>query len=352
MSNRREMNLGDGFINDDSPCFVIAEIGHNHQGSLEKCKQIIDAAVEAGADAVKLQKRDNVSLFTKQMYQSPYNSENAFGETYGAHREFLEFGLEEYKILKEYCKQKDVYFFATAFDFKSADFLNELDLPFFKMASGDLTNIPLLRYVASLGKPMFVSTGGGDMNDVRRAHDAIKEINPNLCIMQCTAGYPPEYEELNLNVIKTYREEFPETVIGFSSHDSGIVMPIVSYMLGARVVEKHFTLNRAWKGTDHAFSLSPTGLKKMIRDLKRTKTALGDGIKRTYPSERKPITKMSKKIVVSRDLSAGHVLQPSDLTFKSPGDGLPPYLMEQFVGKVIRQNLREDDDLTLSSVEL
>ena len=155
---------------------------------------------------------------------------------------------------------------------------------------------------------MIVSTGGALLEDVQRAYDTIMPINPQLAILQCTAGYPAAFEELDLRVIATYRERFPGAVIGFSSHDNGIAMPVAAYMLGARIVEKHFTLNRAMKGTDHAFSLEPVGLRKMVRDLERTYKAMGDGSKKIYDSEKAPIVKMGKSLVVARDLPSGHVL--------------------------------------------
>src|SRR5690606_9130322 len=283
-----KFTIGERVITSDGgDSYVIAEIGHNHQGDLEKCKQLFKAAAECGAQAVKLQKRDNRALFTREMYDSPYNSENAYAESYGLHREALEFGRDEYLELKRYAKELGVTFFSTAFDHKSADFLAELDMPAYKIASGDLTNIPLIKYVAEIGKPVVLSTGGGTMEDAQRAYEAIMPINPNVCIMQCTSGYPPEWSELNLRVIETFRQSFPDIVIGFSAHDNGIAMPLVAYMLGARMIEKHFTLNRAWKGTDQAFSLEPAGLRKMIRDLERTQIALGHGKKQSYPSQAK-----------------------------------------------------------------
>jgi N-acetylneuraminate synthase/sialic acid synthase len=193
---------------------------------------------------------------------------------------------------------------------------------------------------------MFLSTGGGTMEDVNRAYDAIMPINQQLCLLQCTAGYPAEFEELNLRVITSFRERFPDTVAGLSSHDNGIAMAVAAYILGARVVEKHFTLNHTWKGTDHAFSLEPIGFKKMVRDLQRLKVAMGDGVKRTYDNEVNPIIKMGKKIVAARDLPAGCTLRREDLTLKSPGDGLPPYEMEKVIGRVTLQPLSEDDDIT------
>ena len=321
----RELTVDGYTINDDNDCYVIAEIGHNHQGNLDQCKELFKAAANCGANAVKLQKRANRTMYTKAMFDEPYNSENAFAPTYGEHREFLEFGRDEYLALKVYAQELGITFFSTAFDFESADFLEEIDLPAYKIASGDLTNIPLIEYVAKQGKPMF--------------------INPQLCIMQCTASYPCEFDKLNLRVVETFREAFPDTVVGLSSHDNGYTLGLGAYMLGARVIEKHFTLNRSKKGTDHAFSLESSGLRRLTRDLQRLNIALGDGVKRAYDEEAAPLTKMSKKLVAARDLPAGHVLTRDDIAIKSPGDGTPPYELENIIGKTTSVALATDDNI-------
>jgi len=341
----RQLVIDGKVIQDDGDCWIIAEIGHNHQGRLKTAKDMFRVAKECGADAVKLQKRDNRHLYTKAMYDKSYDHENSFGLTYGEHRQALEFGWAEYKELMDYAKELEITMFATAFDFASADFLAELDVPAFKIASGDLKTIPLLTYVAKFQKPMIVSTGGGTMEDVNRAYDAIMPINQQLCFLQCTAGYPAAFEELNLNVITTFRERFPKSVIGLSSHDNGIAMAVAAYMLGARVIEKHFTLNHTWKGTDHAFSLEPTGFKKMVRDLRRVRVAMGDGVKRVYETEVNPMVKMGKKLVAARDLPAGHAIRREDIAIKSPGDGLPPYELNKIVGRVTRLPLKQDQSI-------
>lgn len=346
----RSLTIDGVTIHDDGDCYVIAEIGHNHQGDLEQCMEMFRVAKECGADAVKLQKRDNRSLFTKEMFDSPYSNRNSYGDTYGTHREALEFTREQHMDLQKCAVDLGITFFSTAFDFRSADFLANLGMPAFKMASGDLTNIPLLRHVARIGRPMIVSTGGGNMEDVQRAYDAIMPINRQLCILQCTAGYPPEFEELNLRVIETYRKAFPDIVIGLSGHDSGVAMSLVGYVLGARVLEKHFTLNRALKGTDHAFSLEPAGLKKVVRDLRRARVALGDGVKARYESEVKPLYKMAKKLVAARDLPEGHQLAAEDLAIKSPNDGLPPYYFDELVGGVLTRAVKADESVLLEDV--
>lgn len=339
----RELVVGRHVVNDESPAYVIAEIGHNHQGDMKIAEELFRQAAACGASAVKLQKRDNFTLYTKAMYDKPYDNENSYGATYGEHREFLEFDEPRYVELQGVAAELKVDFFATAFDIASADMLAAIDVPAYKIASGDLRSTPLLKHVAKFGKPMFVSTGGGTLDDVKRAYDTIMPINTQLCIMQCTAGYPAEWSELDLRVISTFRELFPDIVIGFSSHDNGIAMAVAAYVLGARVVEKHFTLNRAMKGTDHKFSLEPVGMRKMVRDLVRIHVALGDGKKKVYASEVDPIKKMSKKLVAARDLHEGHVLTPEDFAFKSPGDGLPLYEMDGMIGKALKVHVRADD---------
>jgi sialic acid synthase len=341
----RSIEIDSVTINDDSDCYVIAELGHNHQGQVETAKALIKAAHECGAQAVKLQKRDNRSLYTQEMYDKPYENENSFGPTYGQHREALEFGWDQYQELQAYARELGITLFATAFDFPSADFLAKLDMPAFKMASGDLTNIPLLTYVASFNKPMIISTGGGSLEDVQRAYAAVMSINSQVCLLQCTASYPAAFEELNLRVITTYRERFPDVVVGLSAHDSGIAMALVGYVLGARVVEKHFTLNHSMKGTDHAFSLEHSGLRRLVRDLKRAKVALGDGIKRPLASEAAPLQKMGKKLVAAHDLPAGQVLSRADIAIKSPSDGLPPYEIDKFIGRTLGRALVQDENL-------
>ena len=351
MSERR-LTIDGVEIHDGGACYVIAEVGHNHQGDLQQAKDLIDAAKDCGADAVKLQKRANRSLYTREFYEQPYDNEFSFGRTYGEHREALELSPDEYRELQGHARGVGITFFATAFDVESADFLAELDMPAFKFASGDIRNTPLLRHVAGFGKPMVLSTGGADLADVERAVEAILPLNEQLCILQCTAAYPADTDDLNLNVITTLRERFPGLVIGLSDHQNGIAMAVVAYMLGARVIEKHFTLNHAAKGTDHAFSLMPEGMRKLVRDLQRVPGALGDGVKRPLPIEEAPIRKMGKKLVAARELDEGHVLAAEDVAIKSPADGgLPPYELDRIVGSRLRRRLAPDENVELADLE-
>ena len=342
----REFSVNGKKFSDDTAPFIIAEVGHNHQGNLETALKLIRAASHAGASAVKFQKRSNRSLFSQDAYDAPYTGENSFGATYGLHREALEFGLDEYRECISEAKRCQIEFFATAFDFESADFLAELEMPAYKIASGDLKTIPLIEYVAKIGKPIILSTGGGTIEDIDRAVNAVLKHNKNLALLQCTAGYPPEYSELNLRVIETFRSRYPDVTVGYSGHDSGIAMGLVAYILGARVIEKHFTLNRAMKGTDHAFSLEPQGMQKLVRDVERAQLALGDGNKGTYPSEVAPLKKMGKSIFYTRSLAKGNELGLEDIDFRSPGDGVPPYKAAEFLGKPVACDVKTGTKLT------
>jgi sialic acid synthase len=290
----RELEIDGVRIADDTECYVIAEIGHNHQGNLDLCKQMFDAAKWAGCSAVKLQKRDNKTLYTEEAYNAPYNSENAFGPTYGLHREALEFNQDQYLRLQAYARHIGITFFATAFDVPSANFLWDLGVPAIKIASGDLTNSYLLEYAASLDVPVILSTGGGDMKQVLASKEVFDKAGCPKGILQCTSGYPASYDELSLRVIESYRALMWDTVIGWSAHDTGIAMAPVAYALGARIIEKHFTLNRAMKGTDQPMSLEPQGMRTMIDNLRQCRAALGDGRKLRYQSEYGPLKKQWK----------------------------------------------------------
>ncbi|MFD8639365.1 N-acetylneuraminate synthase family protein [Streptomyces zaomyceticus] len=346
----RELTVNERIISDDTDAYVIAEIGHNHEGDLGKAEELVRQAAAAGASAVKLQKRNNRSLYTRAMYDSPYTGRNSYGPTYGAHREFLEFGTHEYTRLQQLSAELGVDFIATAFDFASVDFLAELGVPAIKIASGDIRNTPLLAYAAKVGKPLIVSTGGADMESVRRACGTVLPINPDLALLQCTATYPTEPEELNLAVVGTYRAEFPDTVIGYSGHDIGPWAAWTAYALGARVVEKHVTLDRTRPGSDHKFSLEQADIAELVDGLRRVRRSLGSDEKRVLPAERPAMNKMGKKLVTQGDLPAGHRLTLEDVAIKSPGDGLTPDRLADVVGRRLSRPLAADADITLDDL--
>jgi sialic acid synthase len=291
----REFQIGTRRISDTTPCYVIGEIGHNHQGKLDTARALIQSCATAGVDAVKFQKRDVETLYSRSMLEAPYEHENSFGPTYGAHRRALEFGMREYIASRTIAKAAGVEFLATAFDERSADFLMEVGVPALKIASGGLTDHVLLRHVGRLGVPIILSTGGACWHEIDNAVELLQVFPSPLALLHCTAAYPVTQDaELNLRAIPAMRERYPHLVIGWSSHDPGVSMSLIAYAYGARILEKHVTLNRAMKGTDHAFSLEPKGVQVLCEDLKRAHLANGDGIKRLYDSERKPLAKMRR----------------------------------------------------------
>lgn len=267
---------------------VISEIGSNHQGDMPLALKMIQVAAEAGADSVKFQKRD-INSYSKEWRDQPYNSENSFGKTYGEHRAALDFDGPQFAEIFECAKFHRIGCFATAFDVASVDFLMELGADRLKIASGSLRDLHLISYAVSTGARVYLSTGGGTLEDVDKAADLLPD---GSVLMQATSQYPCPFDRLDLRVITLYRNRYPHLRIGASLHDNGIAMAVAAVTLGAETIEKHITLDRTMKGTDQAFSLEPQGLEKMVRDIRRLEVALGDGDKHLYAEEIPAINKM------------------------------------------------------------
>lgn len=339
------------FIGDGHPTFVIAEAGINHQGQVKIAKELIDLAVESGADCVKFQKRTSNKILTKAGLAKPYDNPNSFGPTYGEHREALELNFDQWKELKKYSDEKGILFSASGWDEDSVDFLDELGIPFYKVASADLTNFPLLKHTALKKKPMIMSTGMSDMETVKIALEYVKQFTSKIVLLQCTSTYPTPIEELNLKVIETYKKEFPELVIGYSGHEKGVAISLSAVVLGAKVIERHFTLDRTMKGGDHAASLEPSGIKHLIRDIRFFEQAYSDGIKRKYPGEEGPFKKLSKSLVTTTEVKKGTVLSREMIYWKSPGTGISPMNLEKVIGKKVTRDIGDDEVINEEDVE-
>ncbi len=324
------------------PVYVIAEIGINHQGEVEIAKKLINEAASAGADGVKFQKRSIKRILTQEGLEMPYENRNSFGKTYGEHKRALELSEQDYHTLFAHAKEQNVDFIASGWDEESIDFLDELGVPFFKMASADLTNLPLLVHTAGKGKPMILSTGMADMEMVQTAFDAVSPLNSEIAILQCTSTYPSAFEEINLEVINTFRQAFPASVIGYSGHELGIAITEAAVALGAKIVERHFTLDRTMKGGDHAASLEPGGFGKMVRDIRHIEAAHGIGTKQVQKSELPIFKKLAKSVVSISEISAGTVLSRDMLTTKGPGNGISPTRMNDLIGKSVKHTLPAD----------
>ncbi len=329
-------------VSDPSYSFIIAEIGNNHQGSLDHAFKLIDQAKECGADAVKFQKRCNKKLFTPDFYNSPYDNPNSFGDSYGIHRDAIELTIENMAKLKRYADKIGITFFCTPFDEQSLYELESLDLDFYKVASADLVHIPFLKLISKTKKNLIISTGHASYEDIDRALENIQHNN-EVAILHCTAAYPAPIESLNLNCIDHLKNRYPNNIIGISDHENGIDAALIAYMKGARVFEKHFTLNRSNKGTDNAFSLEPTGLKKLVRNLRRIPKMLGSNNKSPLEIEKGPISKMRKSIVYKESIEKGSVLSLSSFEYRCPALGLAPLNVDNFNGKILKRDVKEFD---------
>lgn len=334
-------------IGEDEKVFFIAEAGINHNGSMETAKQLINLAKECNADCVKFQKRTINKILTKQGLEKDYENCNSYGKTYGEHKEFLEFDFEQFKELKAYADETGILFTASGWDVESVDFLDELGVPFFKMASADLTNFPLIIHTAKKNKPMILSTGMADMDIVKKAYELVTQYNSNIIIMQCTSSYPTPENQINLNVIKTYEQEFPSAVIGYSGHENGISISQAAVCLGAKIIERHYTLDRSMKGGDHAASLEKSGLEKLIRNIHEVSVAMGSHEKTLQPSEGKCFEKLSKSIVSINSIPANTTITREMLTTKGPGiskdnDGISPMFFEDTIGRVTNIDIERD----------
>lgn len=277
-------------VGNGHPCYVVAEIGINHNGSLTLVKELIDAAVECGCDAVKFQKRTVEVVYSLEELARP--RESPFGTTNGDLKRGLEFGFEEYAEIDRYVRQKGIAWFASCWDEESVDFIAQFDPPVFKIASASLTDDNLLRHHRKYGKPIILSTG---MSEMKLIEHAVRVLGQdNLILLHCTSTYPAKPEELNLNAIETLREKF-QVPVGYSGHEVGFSTSYAAAVLGACLIERHLTLDRAMWGSDHAASMEPQGMKKLVRDIKELPHALGDGIKRVYESET-PIRKKLRRV--------------------------------------------------------
>ena len=285
----KAINIGNKTIGDNHPCFIIAEIGINHNGCLNTAKKLINVAHAYGCDAVKFQKRTVEDVYTEEELLTPRQS--VFGNTNGDLKYGLEFGYDEYKAIDEHCKNLGMLWFASCWDKKSVDFMESFDVCAYKIPSALITDIELLEYTKKTNKPILISTGMSTVEEIDKAVEIVGL--DNTVIYHCTSTYPSDNSELNLNVIKTLKEKY-NCPIGYSGHEKGIVSSAIAVVLGACSVERHITLDRTMWGSDQAASLEPEGLRKMVRDIRNVKTFLGDGVKRVYDSEL-PIKKKLRK---------------------------------------------------------
>lgn len=289
-SIQKKVKIGNKIIGEGEPVFIIAEIGINHNGDINIAKKLIDAAAEAGCDAVKFQKRTIEIVYTPEELAKP--RENPFGPTNGDLKRGLEFGEKEYEEIDRYCKEKGIMWFASPWDIKSVDFLEKFNVPCYKIASACLTDDELLKYIKSKSKPIILSTGMSTVEQIRHAVEMLGE--DNLVLLHCTSTYPLVDEELNLKVIPWLKENF-NCPIGYSGHEVGVYSSLAAAVIGACAIERHITLDRAMWGSDQAASLEINGLNRLARDIRLVPVWLGDGEKKVFESE-KPILQKLRRV--------------------------------------------------------
>jgi sialic acid synthase len=267
------------YIGDKHPCLIIADIGKNHQGDLNIAKQLIKMAKDCGADVAQFQKSDLNSEFNKSLLNIPYNSIHSFGKTYGEHKKLLEFTKDEFLEMQKYSEEIGILFSASGMDTHSIDLLNEINIPFFKIGSSDISNLEFLEYISKKAKPIILSTGISDLESVKKSLAICQKYNNTICLLQGTTSYPLPDDQVNLSFINTYKNEFGHnTIIGHSGYEDGISLTLASVAMGVKIVEKHITLDKTLKGNYHSVSLDPSELKYMCQEIRKIETAIGNCI--------------------------------------------------------------------------
>jgi N,N'-diacetyllegionaminate synthase len=326
--------------------FIIAEAGVNHNGSLELAKKLVDVAVDAGADAVKFQTFKADKLVSKNAQKAEYQKHTT-SEDESQYEMIKNLELDEnaHRVLISYCNEKKIMFLSTPFDHDSIDLLNSFEMPIFKIPSGEITNLPYLRHVGSLGKEIVLSTGMADLGEIEDAIDALMQAGvpkDKITVLHATTEYPCPIEEVNLLAMQTIKAAFGIKV-GYSDHTQGIEVPIAAVAMGASVIEKHFTLDRAMEGPDHKASLVQAELKAMVQGIRRVSDALGSGIKRPSKSEEKNMTVARKSIVASRPIKLGEIFSVDNLMIKRPGSGISPMRWDEMIGRLAQKDYQSDD---------
>lgn len=332
--------------------FVIAEAGVNHNGSIDLALRLIDAAKDIGADAIKFQSFRATSLASQSAQKALYQERTtSASESQLQMLRRLELNADAHRTLLEHSQKIGLQFLSSPFDAESADLLDDLRIPLFKIPSGEITNFPFLEHLARKGKPLILSTGMSTLSEVEEAVSIINASGTNqLTLLHCVTEYPAPYAEVNLRAMQTLKTAFGLPV-GYSDHTLGTEISVAAVALGAEVIEKHLTLDRSLPGPDHRASLEPSEFKQMVAAIRHTEAALGNGIKAPAPCELPNIAVARKSIVASCSLAQGHVLVNTDLAIKRPGNGLAPRLLPQLVGRRLRTNVSADEAIRWEQLE-
>ncbi len=331
-------------MNQNFPPYIIAEIGNNHQGSLDTALRMVQIAKEyCRVNAVKFQKRDNDSLFTKEFAQRPYTGADSFGMTYGEHRVALELSKLDFCAIRDLCRELDIDLIVTPFDVKSVDLLYSIGIRNYKIASSDIDNIPLIEYASKKADALIISTGCASLEDVDQAYKVAIKYQQDVGLLHCICKYPPEIQEYNLRSILVLLERYTNVVVGYSGHDIGIEASLIARALGANIIEKHFTLNKDLPGGDHKISLNPSEMKNLVESLQKIDFMLGKSEKRRYEFEEAAKIKLGKSLYASRDIVKGTVLTAQDISVKTPAGHISPGSIESLIGRTILSDLKAEE---------
>lgn len=337
-------------VGDGRPALLVAEIGQNHNGRVDLARQLIDGAAAAGADAVKFCKRDLDSELTRAAARRPYTGRNSFAATYGEHRRALELSREQHLELRRHAQRRGIPYFATACDAQSVADLCAIGVPCIKVASRDLTNLPLIECIARTELPVVLSCGMDGLDEIGPALDTVRMHHEQVLLLQCTSAYPTADEDVNLRAMATLRREF-DVLVGLSDHTPGIAVPLAAAALGAVLIEKHVTLDRWLPGTDHACSLELSELAQMVAGVRRVEAALGDGVKRVPGSAARAKAKLRRSVVSKCRIPQGARLTEEMLCLKTAGDGLTWGERQRLLGKTARRDIPADSRLSTRDVE-
>jgi len=350
----KDIQIGNNFVGNNHPVYIVAEAGCNHDRKLEQGFKLIEEAAKSGADAIKFQTFKAGKLVTKDSPQWWIPEDQRQGKKQiDLYKTQDVFGFEEYKKLAEHCEKCGITFLSTPFDEESADLLEEIGVPAYKIASTDMTNLPFLEYVAKKGKPMIISVGMGSLEEVRELVDTIKNAgNDQIILLHCIVEYPAPMEHANLNFIKTLQKSFSDCHIGFSDHTLGVIAPIVSASFGAKLIEKHFTIDKTIRGApDHIISVDPREMSILVHGVREAKASLGSGVRNLWEHEIAAHKYGRRKVVANVNIPKNTSIERHMLTSKRATGGLDPKYLKDFIGKKSLIDMPEDHILSFDHVE-
>jgi|SaaInlStandDraft_2_1057019.scaffolds.fasta_scaffold41035_2 N,N'-diacetyllegionaminate synthase len=333
------MEIGNKEISDTAPVFIIAEIGINHNGKLETAKKLIDVAKQSGSDCVKFQTFVAEEEISKNAPLAEYQKGEFSNQLEMVKK--LELTKEEFKNLKNYAENLKIEFLSTPFDELSVDVLEEINVVGYKISSGDLNNIKLLKKIALTKKPIILSTGMANIDEIQEATQLLKNQGADYSLLHCVSSYPTKIEDCNLLAISSLKEKFG-VLVGFSDHTIGNEAALLAVALGAKIIEKHITLDKTMSGPDHSMSMNPNEFQKFVSDIRKAEISLGNGIKRCLPCEEEIKKVARKSIVSSRSMNKGEIINEFDLKLKRPGTGIEPKYLDKVIGKCLKKNIEED----------